>query len=109
MQIIAREDIERLPRCDVQLGGIEWLADMSLRLALILPDGHRARLLATFAHQVRIAVQFEERTGGFPLTWDTTYSELADGSWHVLMDFAHTGSVEFNCSELYFEYVTNAA
>jgi hypothetical protein len=76
---------------------------------LILPDRRRARLSGTFARHLRIQLEFDERTGGYPMTWDTTYSELPTSGWHVLMDFAGKGAVEFDCSELCFEYVPNAA
>jgi hypothetical protein len=109
MHALAKDEVQKLPRGDVQLAGISWLPDMSLAFTLLLSDGRRARLLCTFAHYVRIRLEFEERAGGYPLSWDIKYSELPDGGWHVLMDFAHTGSVEFDCAELHFEYVTNAA
>lgn len=109
MSALTKEGIVKLPACDVQLAGIEWQPDMALVLTLVLPDNRRAHLTATFARHLRISLEFDERTGGYPMTWDTTYSELPDGGWHVLMDFEHKGAVEFDCSELYFEYVTNAA
>ena len=109
MPALTKEEVTQLPACDLQLAGIEWRDDMALVLTLIVPDNRRAQLTATFASHLRVTVEFDERGAGYPLSWDTTYSELPDGGWHVLMDFAHTGAVEFDCSELHFEYVTNAA
>jgi len=109
MQALTKEEVIKLPACDVQLAGIEWRHDMALVLTLVLPDKRPAQLTATFGRHLRVALEFDERGAGYPLSWDTTYSELPDGEWHVLMDFAHTGAVEFDCSELHFEYVTNAA
>ena len=109
MHALAKDEVLKLPRGDVQLASINWLSDMSLAFTLLLSDTRQARLVCTFAHHVRIGLEFEERTGGYPLSWDITYSELPDGGWHVLMDFAHTGSVEFDCAELRYEHVTIAA
>jgi hypothetical protein len=109
MSTVTKEDIAKLPACDVSLAGIEWRHDMALVLSLVLPDKRRAHLTAKFARHLRVSLEFDERSGGYPLSWDTTYSELPDGEWHVLMDFAHAGAVEFDCSELHFEYDTNAA
>jgi hypothetical protein len=109
MSIVTKEELAKLPAGDVRLTGIEWRPDMALVLTFVLPDERRAHLTATFARHLRIGIEFDERSGGYPLTWDTTYSELPNGGWHVLMDFAHTGAVEFDCSELHFEYVTDAA
>ena len=109
MQTLTKEEVARLPACDVCLAGIEWLDDMTLVLTLVLPDDRRAHLTATFARHLRISLEFNARSGGLPMTWDTTYSELPHGEWNVLMDFANTGSVEFDCSELHFEYVSNTA
>ena len=109
MPALTKDEVQKLPAGDVQLAGLSWLPDMSLALALLLPGGRQARLLCTFAHHVRIGLEFEERTGGYPLSWDVTYSELPDGGWHVLMDFAHTGSVELDCAELHFDYVTTVS
>ena len=109
MQALTKEQITKLPAGDVQLTGIEWRHDMDLVLTLVLPGQKRAHLTATFAHHLHVSLEFEERSGGNPLTWDTTYSELPDGGWRVLMDFAGTGAVEFDCAELHFEYDTNDA
>jgi hypothetical protein len=109
MPALAKDEVQKLPRGDVQLAGISWLPDMSLAFTLLLPDGRQGRLLCTFTRHMRIALEFEVRAGGYPLSWDIVYSELPGGGWHVLMDFAHTGSAEFDCAELHFEYVTNAA
>ena len=109
MSTVTKQEIAKLPKCDVELAGIEWRHDMALVLSFVLPDKKRARLTGTFARHLRVGLHFDERSGGYPLSWDITYSELPDGEWHVLMDFAHTGAVEFDCSELHFEYDTNAA
>ena len=109
MPAITKEDVPKLPRADVELGGIEWLADQRLRLTVVIPDGKIAHLIGTFARHLITDLHFDERTGGRPLTWDITYSELPGKGWHVLMDFAHKGAVEFDCSELQFDYVTNTA
>ncbi len=107
MSKVTKEEIATLPSCDAELAGIEWRPDMALIMSLILPDNRRAHLTATFARHLRFNLEFDERSGGYPLSWEATYSELPDGEWHVLIDFAHAGAVEFNCSELHFDYDTN--
>lgn len=109
MRALTTDETQQLPRGDVELAGISWLPDMSLVFTLLPPCGRHARLVCIFAHHVRIALEFEDRVGGCPLSWDITYSELPGSGWHVLMDFAQAGSVEFDCSELHFEYLKNAA
>src|SRR4051812_40600166 len=109
MQALSKDEIQKLPSSDVGLDGIEWQPDMILVLTLTLPDGKRARLSGTFARHLRVNLEFDERTGGRPMTWETIYSELPAGEWHVHMDFASKGDIEFDCSELRFEYATNAA
>jgi hypothetical protein len=108
MNIVTKEGIAELPAGDLQLARIEWRPDMSLVLTLLLSDKRRAHLTATFARHLHIGIEFDERSGGYPLTWDTIYSELPAGGWHVLMDFAHAGEVEFDCSELHIDYATGA-
>jgi hypothetical protein len=115
MQPLAKEAIATLPNCDVELAGIEWRPDMVLVLTLILPDKERSRLKrarfsATYARHLRLNLDFDERTGGYPLTWEITYSysESPHPKWAVFMDFAHKGEIEFDCSELFFEHVTTA-
>ncbi len=108
MQALTKEEIQKLPRCDVELAGIDWQPDMLLVFTLLLPDGMRARLRGTFARHLNIQLEFDERSGGYPMTWDIIYSKLPDNGWHILMDFAGKGAIEFDCSELHFEYVTNA-
>ena len=107
MHSIKKEGIANLPAGDAQLAAIEWRPDMALVLTFVLSDEGHFDLTATFARHLRIGIEFDERTGGYPLTWDATYSELPDVGWHVLMDFAHTGVIEFVCSELYFERFTD--
>jgi len=109
MSTVTKEEIAKLPACDVQLVGIEWPRDMVLVLSLVLPDARRAHLTATFARNLRVSLEFDERSGGCPFSWDITYSELPNGEWHVLMDFARNGAVEFDCSDLHYELDTNAA
>src|SRR4051812_22798238 len=101
-----KEDIAELPACDVKLAGIEWQPSMALVFTLVLPNGRRAHLKATLARHLMVRLEFDERTGRCPMTWDTVYSKLSGNEWHVLMDFAGDGSIEFDCSELHFEYVT---
>jgi len=110
MQTLTREQIAGLPTGDVYLTAIQWQQhDMALVLMLILPDNRRAQLTATWARGLRVNLEFDAETGGSPFTWHTRYSELPDGQWHVVMDFANTGAVEFDCSALLFEYLTDPA
>jgi hypothetical protein len=104
MQALTKAEITKLPACDVQLEGIEWHGN-DLVLTLVVPAKGRAKLTATFAHHLRVTLEFDDQSAGCPLSWDTTYTALPNGDWHVLMDFAHTGAVEFECSQLHFRYV----
>lgn len=110
MQPLAKETIATLPTCDVELAGIEWRPNMFLVLTLILPDKERARFTATYARHLQVKLDFDERTGGYPLTVGITYSysELPHPKWAVFMDFAQKGEIEFDCTELFFEHVTTA-
>ena len=76
---------------------------MDLVLRLVLPNGRNSLLNATFARHLRVAFEFQERRGGYPLSLDAKYTPLPDGGWHVFIDFAHTGTLEFDCSELHLE------
>jgi len=108
MQAAIKEQLLKIPTSDVSLIGIEWLKDGSLRITLELPgaDKRVACLTCSFASALNVDLQFKERSGGRPMTWDTTFAELPDGGWHVLLDFAGTPRqvIEFGCSDIYIEY-----
>ncbi len=48
---------------------------------------------------LQISLDFPERTGGSPLTWNAAFVEDSNGTWRVDMDFADRGSVGFTCNE----------
>src|SRR5712675_1971429 len=109
MQTATKDQLLKMPTSDVSLMSIEWLEDGSLRLTLELPGAEKrvARLTCSFASALSIDFSFRERVGGRPMTWDTTFAELPDGSWHLLLDFAGSPkqAIEFGCSDILLEYV----
>jgi hypothetical protein len=109
MQSATKDQLLKMPTCDVSLMSIEWLADGSLRLTLELPGAEQrvARLTCSFAAALQIDFSYKEQVGGRPMTWDATFAELPDGSWHVLLDFAGSPkqAIEFGCSDIQLEYV----
>lgn len=109
MTLLTEDQVLSLPRCDVELLAIEWLADQALRLSLLLPDKRVVRTTFAFARQLKTDIRFPERTGGRPLTWDISFSRLPSDGWHVLLDFASQGNIEFDCSELHAEVQDDTA
>jgi hypothetical protein len=109
MPSLTKDEILKFPGSDVELSGVEWLEDGSLRLTLVMPGAEKrvARLTGSFATEVRMDLHFRESTGGRPMTWDTTFAEIPGSGWHVLLDFAGApdGAIEFDCAELQIEYV----
>jgi hypothetical protein len=109
MQSATKDQLLKMPTSDVSLMSIEWLEDGSLRLTLEMPDAQKrvARLTCRFASALTIDFSFKEQVGGRPMTWDTTFAELPDSSWHVLLDFAGSPkqAIEFGCSDIQLEYV----
>jgi hypothetical protein len=109
MQSATKDQLLKMPTSDVCLMGIEWLADGSLRLTLELPGIEKrvTRLTCSFVSGLHIDFSYKERAGGRPMTWDTTFAELPDGSWHALLDFAGLPkqSIEFGCLDIQLEYV----
>jgi hypothetical protein len=97
--------IPELPRSDVELSGIEWLPNCGLRLSLILPDQQIVQLICSWIAQLRINLDFG-RNSGKTLTWDIEYTKRAE-SWHVLMDFADEGVIEFDCNEIRLQDSSN--
>ena len=108
-ELTTEEQLLKLPKCDVELAGIEWLADGGLLLTLLLQGADRrvARLSCSFASGLSIDLQFKERTGGRPMTWDTAFTVTPNGGWHVVFDFAGAPRrvMEFDCSAIHLEYV----
>lgn len=99
--------MKNTPWCDVQLLGLSWVeGGRDLVLHLRLPDipgqqDDRNRILSCrWAHALVVSLAFQERAGGFPLTWDTTFSREIDDTWCVLLDFGSLGQVRFRCYEM---------
>jgi hypothetical protein len=109
MQSATKDQLLKMPTSDVRLWSIEWLAEGSLRLTLELPGAEKrvVRLTCRFAAALNIDFSYKEGVGGRPMTWDTTFAELPDGNWHVLLDFAGSPkqTIEFGCSDIQLEYV----
>ena len=105
MVTLSQVNLTLIPVSDVELASIDWRPDMSLSLSLFFPDKRSGRLVATFARHLKMSLDYDERSGGRPMTFDTRFSELGEGSgWRVLFDFAGAGSIAFDCSDLLFEY-----
>ena len=104
MALLTRDEIKRFPGSDVDLSGIEWLEDGSLRLKLVMPGSKKreALLLGIFAAGVHMDLRFRQNTGGRPMTGDMSLDEIPGRGWHVLIDFAGApdGTIEFDCTEL---------
>jgi hypothetical protein len=102
MLLLTQDAIPQFPHCDVQLSGIEWLPDCALRLNLLLPDNRTGWLACAWIRELRIDLDFGKNSG-MEMTLDITYSQQG-AKWHVLMNFAGAGSIEFGCDEVRLAY-----
>jgi hypothetical protein len=105
MDLLTKEKLPDFPHSDVELSGIEWLADCGMRLTLVLADTRIARLTCTWITQLRMNLDFGKNSGK-AMTWDIDYLQQ-DNGWRIRMDFAHAGSIEFGCDEVRLEYITD--
>ncbi len=58
------------------------------------------RLAALCTDALRIDLSYEKPREGTPMTWNAQFDKAESGGWSVLFDFASTGEVSFQCSEL---------
>jgi hypothetical protein len=99
------QQIAQLSKCDVSLCGVAWIEDgRDVVLRLLLPPADReTKLVCRWARELRIDLQFESNTGGYPLSWDGEIGRREDGSWTIAFDFAGHGSLSLVCDELEYE------
>jgi hypothetical protein len=108
MRVVRAGEIERTLPGDVEVVGIGWLNDdHDLELRLRLPAGagsrHPARLVATWATDLRIELDLSGRFGVIP-AWEVTINGLDRGRWSVAIDFGHPlGAISFECNDLQLE------
>jgi hypothetical protein len=104
---LSEEIIRNTPWGDVELCGVFWTEDgRDVILHVRLPGREtpvRNRSLACrWAHGLLVQLAFPEGRGGFPLTWDATFTWRADGTLAVRLDFADSGELRLICNELEF-------
>lgn len=98
------EILEATSWSDVRLRSISWIEngrDVVLRVGLAGTERDRDRLLVCrWVHGLVVDLTFAEGHGGYPLTWDSTFTRGPDGTWSVRLDFAHAGEVRLKCNEI---------
>src|SRR5690606_23898353 len=69
---VAIEVAESIRWCDVRMVGFAWFeAGKSVLLTLhLLPDERKAYLLCRWAELVKINLEFGDRDGGSPFSWE---------------------------------------
>ena len=100
------EELRKTPWGDVQLLGLSWIEEArDLAFRVLLPGAEPDRdqlLVCRWVHGLVVNLKFGLGQGGYPLTWDTSFSREANGTWLVHFDFAHTGEVRLRCNEIEF-------
>lgn len=104
MKSSVREIITETPWGDVQLHGLFWMAegrDVAFRVQLPGKESEPDRLLVCrWAQELVVNLAFGVGTGGYPLTWDVTFTHEPDDTLFILFDFAHKGEVRLRCNEI---------
>ena len=103
MRLLTNKQISEFPHSDVELTGIEWLPDCGLRLTVVLTDHHTVWLVCNWISRLQVNMDFGQNSGG-AMTWDIDYLKQAAG-WHICMDFASVGSIDFDCQEIHLDDV----
>jgi len=88
--------------CDAFLEGFSWLN-----------DGHDVRLDLTNGFQQAVQItcrwvtnlQIELKPNPKPFSWECSAEKVGD-RWHLLLDFASTGSIQLECESAILESAT---
>ena len=97
--LIQGEQVANHLNSDCELIGIVWREQgRDLQLNFRLPSRQNASLTCTYAMGVSIDLTFEDNEASFPFSFDTKIQKNDNGAIHVLIDFAHTGSIQLNCN-----------
>jgi len=103
-KITQDEQVAQMNWSDVSLAGISWVEegrDVILHL-LLPPSATNLDLVCRWARKLRVALEFEENTGGYAMSWDAEVKRRDDQAWEVAFDFPGEGGVSLVCQELEF-------
>lgn len=101
--ILNQDDVNHLPKSDVELRALHWPDEKSLAITLRhFADGQSKELNLVFlwCSALSINLVFGENSGGYPLTWDTKFNREADRTWLVLLDFGSIGELRLRCNDI---------
>ncbi len=91
--------------CDALLRGLRWVSDgrdleLHVELGSMTSSGPAEVILsAEWVSELRIEVSFGPNRGGYPMTWDTSFTRDSQ-QWRVRLDFGGLGEMSFRCNEL---------
>ena len=109
MSILAKGlEVSKAPLCDITLLGIRWLNDeKDIELHLMMHSAYGEfpkyiKLLAEWATNVKINMDFGEKRMGAPFSWDFELSKNEKGVYEALLDFGGSpdGFISFCCNEI---------
>lgn len=87
--------------CDSQLTKITW--ENQGRDVVFVCNSEQGKtdiLTCNWAHSVSFDYKTNKDEGGYSLTWNVKFEQMANNEWKVVFDFASKGKIELMCSEI---------
>jgi hypothetical protein len=98
--MLDQTSFDALGLCDARLTAIEWLAGgKDLGIVLEHASGQEIKLVCSWAHERRIALNTPAQHGGMPLMWEATLASEGR-EFRLNLDFASGGTISVLCGEV---------
>jgi hypothetical protein len=103
---LSPSEVSALALCDASLSSIAWHVGASPDISITLETARGRPLTLFFEWTTGLRIDLDWKENLHPLTWEVGFSSTDSGGWTVDFDFAHAGSIRFECNAVHVEAAT---